>query len=170
MKIIEAMKRVKENKEKISDLQKKIAANTAFLSYETPPYPDTRAKIQEWTQAAHDIVLDNVSLLVRISKTNIATPVTIKLCDKNITKSMAEWIWRRREYAEIDLQTWQQHNDRGLREGKVQSTPGGEPTEIKIVRFYDPVQRDAHMAIYKSEPHLIDAALEVVNAVTDLLD
>jgi len=45
----------------------------------------------------------------------------------------------------------------------------GQPVEVKIVRHYDPVQRDKMMAIYRDEPHLIDAALEVVNATTDLL-
>lgn len=172
MKIIEAMKRIKENKEKITDLQKKISANTAFLSYETPPYgaDKTAAQVQAWTQAAHDIVLDNVALLVRISKTNIATNVTITLGEQRITKTMAEWIWRRREYAAIDFATWSTHNDRGLKEGRVQTVSGGDVTEIKIVRYYDPAQRDAQMAIYRSEPHAIDGALEVVNATTELLD
>ena len=38
MKIIEAMKKVKQNDQKISDLQKKISETCANLSHETPVY------------------------------------------------------------------------------------------------------------------------------------
>jgi hypothetical protein len=41
---------------------------------------------------------------------------------------------------------------------------------VKVVRHFDPVKRDRMAAMYKSEPHEIDAALEVINAVTDLIE
>jgi hypothetical protein len=41
--------------------------------------------------------------------------------------------------------------------------------DIKIIRKYDPEIRDAKIAMYKSEPNLIDSKLEVINAITDLL-
>ncbi len=51
MKIIEAMKRVKANKEKIADLQAKIGNASAHMSHETPLYQEPSAKIREWAQA-----------------------------------------------------------------------------------------------------------------------
>ena len=48
--------------------------------------------------------------------------------------------------------------------------PTGTPVEIKLVRHYDPVKRDRMVAMYKSEAHEIDSALEVINAVTDLIE
>lgn len=172
MKIIEAMKRIKENKEKIVDLQSKISQYHVNMSYETPVYGnDTKAKIDGWLQSAHDIVLDNVKLLTQIGKTNLATQVTITLGDKPLTKSIAEWVWRRREYAQIDFNTWAKLNDRGLKDQlAAATTPGAEPTKITVVRHYDPSNRDFFVAMYKSEPHQIDAALEVINAVTDLIE
>lgn len=167
MKIIEAMKKVKANKEKIADLQIKIANHSAHLSHETPVYEDTAAKVQEWCQSCNDLTLDNVKLLTAISQTNLMTPVTISLGGQNITKNIAEWIWRRREYAELDLKTWNMQTDRGLKEGQAQSSTG-VPFEVKIVRNYDPELRDKKVSLFKSEPHEIDAALEVINAVTDL--
>ena len=103
-----------------------------------------------------------------IARRNLATSVTIELGGKSVTKTIAEWVWRRREYAKLDLLTFSKLTDRGLKEGQGQ-TSTGLPFEVKLVRHYDPSQRDAAMAMYQAEPHQIDAALEVVNATTELL-
>lgn len=164
------MKKIKANKEKIADLQRQIGLYCAHLNFETPTYGiDTGAKIKEWLQACDDISKDNANLLVAIQRTNLATPVTIKLGDNTITKPIAEWVWRRREYAALDLKTWQMLGDRNLREGQTTNSTG-EKVDVKIVRNFDPVHRDKMVAVYKSEPHEIDAAMEVVNAVTDLIE
>lgn len=169
MKIIQAMKQVKANKEQIVDLQGKIATNCAHLNYETPLYgTETGKKIQEWLQGCTDLAQDNIQLLTAIQKTNLATNVTIELGGKQVTKNIAEWVWRRREYAELDQKTFTVLTDRNLKEGQNQTTTG-VAMDIKIVRYYDPVKRDEALAMYRSEPHAIDSALEVVNAVTELL-
>lgn len=59
--------------------------------------------------------------------------------------------------------------DRGLKEGTTKNSQG-ETTEVKIVRYFDPVARDKMVAMFKAEPHVIDASLEVINAVTDLIE
>jgi hypothetical protein len=170
MKIIEAMKRVKANKEKIADLQNKIAQYCVNLSFETPTYgTETGNKIKEWLQSCDDLSKDNAKLLVAIQRTNLATAVTIQLGDNAITKSIAEWVWRRREYAAMDLATWSKLGDRNLKEGQVINS-NSERVDVKIMRHFDPVQRDRMVAVYRSEPHEIDAALEVINAVTDLAE
>jgi hypothetical protein len=168
MKIIEAMKQVKSNKEKIADLQLKIANTCANHTHETPLYPDTKAKVSEWLQSCEDTARDNVGLLLAIQKTNLATNVTIELGGKSVTKCIAEWVWRRREYAAMDSMTWSKLTDRNLKEGFM-PTSTGQQMEIKIVRHYDPVLRDSKLAMYRDEPHRIDAALEVVNATTELV-
>ena len=168
MKLIEAMKKVKQNKEKIADLQNKVSQYCANLSFETPLYgSETKTKINEWLQSCADLTQDNINLLCSIAKTNLATSVTVEIGGKQVTKTIAEWVWRRREYAAIDLATYSKLTDRGLKEGSAQTSPG-VMTEIKLVRHYDPVARDEKVSMYRSEPHLIDAALEVVNAVTEL--
>jgi 2-succinyl-5-enolpyruvyl-6-hydroxy-3-cyclohexene-1-carboxylate synthase len=169
MKIIEAMKRVKANKEKIADLQEKIAKASAHMSHETPLYPDPVAKIREWAQSCCDCGQENIRLLTAIARTNLATTATITLGDRSVIKPLAEWIWRRREYAAIDLATWSKMTDRGLQETRVQ-TSTQVPLELKLVRNYDAAERDKKIAEYRSEKHEIDAALEVVNAVTDLVE
>lgn len=171
MKIIEAMKRVKLNNEKVADLRAKIGQNSAHLSYETPLYGENQAKqVSEWVQSCLDISQENVRLLVAIQRTNLATSVTIDLGGKSVTKSIAEWVWRRRTYAEQDAGTISMLSDRNLKEGLVPSSTGGAPQEVKIVRNFDPALRDAAREVYRSEPHLIDSALEIVNATTDLVE
>ena len=77
MKIIEAMKKVKSNKEKIVDLQNRIALYCVNLSFESPTYGvETAAKVREWLQSCDDISRDNCRLLVAIARTNLATNVT----------------------------------------------------------------------------------------------
>lgn len=170
MKLIEAMKRVKANHQKITDLQALIAKNCASLSYETHAYKDPSGQIREWLQSCIDTSKENTRLLVAISKTNLATPVTINLGGVAVTKSIAEWVWRRREYATIDHKTWSQLSDRGLREGQTPSTTGGEPLKVTILRHFDRAEADKMLAMYKQEPFEIDSALEVANAVTDLIE
>lgn len=170
MKIIEAMKRVKANKEKIADLHQKIKQVSANLNFETPLYgTETAAKINEWLRSCVDTGQENVHLLIAIAKTNMQTNVAITLGDRSVTKTIAEWVWRRREYAGIDLATYQTLTDRNLREGNL-PTSTGIATEVKLIRHYDPVLRDKMTAIFMREPHEIDAALEVVNAITDLVE
>jgi len=163
------MKQVKQNKEKIADLQNKIFQHCANLSFETPLYgSETKTKINEWLQSCTDLTQDNIKLLCSIAKTNLATSVTIEIGGKQVSKTIAEWVWRRREYAAIDRNTYSKLTDRGLKEGSAQTSPG-TMTEIKLVRHFDPTIRDERLSMYQSEPHQIDSALEVTNAVTDLL-
>lgn len=170
MKIIEAMKQVKANKEKIVDLQGKITGVSANLSFETPLYgADTAATINGWLQSCLDLSQRNIHLLTAITRTNLATRVSVEIGERTVTKTIAEWIWRRREYAAIDMGTYSKLTDRGLREGNL-PTSTGMAQQVTIVRHYDPKERDRIVAIFQAEPHAIDAALEVVNAVTDLIE
>lgn len=170
MKIIEAMKRVKMNKEKIADLQGKIATFCANMSYETALYGDrTKAQVEEWIQSCEDTAKENIKLLTAIQRTNMAIFVTIDFGPVKVTRTIAEWIWRRREYAAVDAATWGKLTDRNLREGNVMNSTG-QQVETKIVRHYDPIRRDEKLAMYRSEAKTIDAQLEVVNAITDLME
>lgn len=170
MKIIEAMKRIKLNNEKIGDLQNKIASNSAHLTHETPAYgQEQKWTVDGWVQSALDLTQENARLQLAIQRTNLNIQVTILIDDHTVTKVIAEWVLRRRLYAAIDLATVMKLTDRNLREGRMESSTG-VPIDVKIIRYYDPADRDRRLNIYRSEPHLIDAALEIVNATTDLIE
>lgn len=170
MKLIQAMKKLKDLGVKAEDLRKKVGACCADLTIETAQYPDQKGQIREWIQSHHDILKEILSLRERIQKTNLATSVTIELGGKQVSKSIAAWIHRRRDLAKFEMEMWQRLTDRNLKEQNVQTTPGGPVTEVRIRRYFDAPERDAKIELYRVEPSVIDATLEVTNAVTDLLE
>lgn len=130
MKLIEAMKLIKELQAKAEDIRKKIRDHSADLDYETPMYRDQAGQVQEWLQAHSDILKEILKLRVAIQKTNIVTPVTVQLNGEHVTKTIAEWIHRRRDLANNELGAWSALTDRSLKEGVVASTtPGGAADE-----------------------------------------
>lgn len=169
MKLIEGMKKIKELQQKAADLREKVKQHSAISSLESSVYPDQKKTVGEWIQAHSDVLKEILRLRIAVQKTNLSTPVTIELGTKSVTKTIAEWIHRRRDLAKEELTMWAGLTDRGIKEGMAQG-PAGIPFEIKIVRYYDPAERDAKKELYTSEPHIIDARLEVVNAVTDLIE
>lgn len=171
MKLIEAMKLIKELQVKREDLLAKIKQHCADLDYETPVYPEQAKQVGKWIQATSDILHEILDLRLRIQKTNLATTVTIELDGNKVVKSIAGWIHRRRDLAGHELSAWQALTDRGLREGRLPtSTPGEQAKEVKIRRYYEPLVRDKKIELFRSEPSIIDRTLEVVNATTDLME
>lgn len=169
MKIIEALKKLKSNEGKIADLRMKISQNTARLSYESSQYSDPAAQITEWVQSCRDTMKESERLSHLIHKTNLLTNVTIEIGGKKITKSIDEWIYRRVKGAPSDYSVFQCLTDRNLKETAIKQSDG-TLLEVKIVRAYDAEQRDKALAIFREEPTLIDGALEIINATTDLLE
>lgn len=170
MKLIQAMKKLKDLNTKAQDLRAKVGQFCADLTLETPTYPDQRGKVVEWIQSHGDVLREIMHLRVAIQRTNLQTQVAIELGGKTVTKSIAEWIHRRRDLAKLEQEIWAKLGDRGLKEQNVQTTPGGPVTEIRIRRYFDPQERDRNLELYRSEPSIIDGALEVVNATTDLVE
>lgn len=167
--MIEAMKKLKDLNVKAEDLRKKVATHCAHLNYETPTYADQKGTVAGWIQSHTDLMQEILRLRLAVQRTNLATQVDIELGGKIVKKSLAEWIHRRRDLAKLDLDMWSKLGDRGLKEGTGKNSQD-QVVEIKIIRYFDPKQRDEKMDLYRSEPGTIDATLEVVNAVTDLIE
>lgn len=162
------MKQLKDLGIKAADLQVKVAQHCANLDIETPLYADPKSQVSSWIQSHSDIVKEMLRLRTAIQRTNINTNVTIELGGVQVTKSITEWIHRRRDLANMEMAMWSKLGDRNLKEGQIVSSTGGESRLVKVVRHFDPKERDAKIDLYRSEPSRIDAVLEVSNAVTDL--
>ena len=169
MKLIEALKGIKDLQKKADDLREKIGRCAADLDVETPLYENQKGQVKGWLQAHSDIVKEILRLRIAIQRTNLATDVTIELSGKSVTKTIAEWVHRRRDLAALELSAWKQLTDRGLKEGHIEQTDQ-QKIKVSIVRCYDPEEKDNKIALYDSEPLLIDAKLEIANAVTDLIE
>lgn len=170
MKLIQAMKQLKELMTKAEDLREKVKKFCADLTIETPTYPDQRATVTGWIQSHGDIIKRIGELRLAIQRTNLATMVTIELDGKPVTKPIASWIYRRKDLATLEGTMWAQLTDRNLKEQNLQTAPGGAVTEVRIRRYFDPAERDTKREQYRSEPSIIDGTLEVVNATTDLME
>ncbi len=168
MKIIEGLKMIKDLLRKAEDLRSKIGAHSAYLNFETPLYSDQKNQVSEWLQSHSDILKEIIRLRVAIQRTNVLTKVTIELGEKQVVKSIAEWIHRRRDLAELEKNAWQKLTDRNLKEGTGTNSLS-QTVDIKIVRCFDPKERDNKVSIFSSEPSIIDGKLEIVNAVTELI-
>jgi len=169
MKLIEGLKKIKELQQKASDLRDLVKNNCARSSLETDKYPEQKKKVSGWIQSHSDILKEILRLRIAIQRTNIETSVDIEIGGKTVTKSIAEWIHRRRDLAGEELSMWNVLTDRNIKEGPV-TGPSGDVINMTIVRFYDPSERDNHRELYQSEPIIVDSKLEVTNAVTDLLE
>jgi hypothetical protein len=177
MKIIEAMKHIKDLQQKAEDLVEKVKQHSAHLDYEKPPYGEKQKEIvRGWVQSHRDILMEIEGLKTRIQKTNLAVSLEITLGDNNVTKTIAEWVIRRgagRDKAGLahsELRMWKALTDRELKEKLLPPTvQGGEPIKVAVVRYFDIQERDKYIAALTSEPNQIDAALEVANATTDLV-
>lgn len=171
MKLIQAMKSIKLLMAKADDLKDKVSKYCADLSIETPAYPDQALQVSQWIQSHHDTMKEILRLRLAIQRTNLLTTVAIELSGQTVIKSLAAWIHRRRDLANQEMLLWQALGDRGLRESNFQAVTGSPvTTEIRIRRYFDPVQRDNKVAEFRAEPMTIDGALEVVNATTELID
>ncbi len=170
MKLIQAMKKLKDLKAKAEDLRDKVGKFCADLTIETPMYPDQRGQVAQWMQAHHDVLTEILHLRLAIQGTNLATKVAIELDGKHVTKSIAAWVHRRHDLAKLDMDMWGKLGERGLKEQNVQTTQGGVITEIRIRRYFDPAERDRKIELYRTEPSIIDATLEIVNATTELIE
>lgn len=169
MKIIEALKKTKDLARKVDDLKKRIAQYCADLDFENPTYPDQRAQVDSWIQSANDSIKEILRLRTAIQKTNVNTFVTVTISDKPVKKTIAEWIHRRKDLANLELQVWTSLTDKNLKDGSVQQSDG-KPLKVAVRRYYTPSIRDAKIEELRSEPSLIDGSLEIANAVTDLIE
>lgn len=169
MKLIEALKQSKDLARKADDIKRLARDHCAISSLESQKYPDQAQQVSIWVQSYCDILKEMLRLRLAIQKTNLETEVIIEIDGKNITKTIAAWIHRRRDLAGSELEIWRALSDRNIQEGLGKS-PSGDPIEIRIVRFYDPAEKVRKMEVYASEPSIIDGRLEVVNATTDLIE
>ncbi len=170
MKLIEAMKLIKELQIKAEDLRKKVTTYCANMDFETPAYPDQKNQVAEWIQSHGDVLKEVLKLRLQIQKTNILTLVEMELGGVRVTKTIAEWIHRRRDLAGLEMNIWMGLSDKGLKDQFINpSVQGGALTPVKVRRYFDPVERDNKIELYRTEPGVIDRTLEVINAITNLI-
>lgn len=169
MKIIEALKMLKSLEKKADDIRGLIKKYCCDMSYEEPAYENQKLKVSGWIQAYRDLLREISDLSFRLQRTNVMTMVEIEIDGKVVKKSIAEWIMRRRKLCPMELAMWDDVGDNNLREGIFRLSTG-DVKEARVRRYYDVEERDKRRASLSNEPFLIDGKLEIVNAITDLVN
>jgi hypothetical protein len=175
LKIIEALKKTKDLLRKAEDIRKKIADNCADLEIETPAYGTAEQQtkqISEWLQAHSDILKEIEKLRLSIQRTNLVNEIPVEVTDgKHVVKSIAAWIHRRKDLAKFEANAWRNLTNKGLSARNYQPDIKVEEFKVANVRkFFNQQERDQKVEDYTSEPSRIDAALEIANATTDLIE
>lgn len=171
MKLIEAMKSIKRIQNRIEAKNSKIREHAARLENEEEHY--TREDVQRMVQSNIDSIAEIARARLAITATNLATSVTIKIGDEHVTKPIAYWILRRRELADLERSVIGSLNDRNLQPVayKIENKEGPDEVGVhNVVRNFSIKGRDERMSALSEEPALIDAALEIANATTDLVE
>lgn len=130
MKIIEGLEGIKALKKKQEKLITEIKASKT-----------SKPSLAEDVEHLSGEIL---SISIQIQKTNLVTPVTICINGLDITRSIAEWILRRRALANTDWRAWK---------------------ELPATK-----QQREKEAAYNLEASMIEAFLLKTNQTTDLLD
>ncbi len=175
MKLIEGLKKTKDLLRKADDLRAKIAAYCADLDADVPAYgtPDKQtAQIAEWLQAHSDVLKEIERLRLAIQKTNLVVGVDVEVTDgKHVQKSIAAWIHRRKDLAKMEAAAWAGLTNKNLKAQPYKMTATTDEVKIANIRkYYDQKTRDEKVENFTSEPSRIDAALEIANAVTDMVE
>lgn len=169
MKIIEALKQTKDLERKSKDILEKIQKYCADMDYETAVYADQRTEVGKWLQSYRDIVREIGRLKFCLSKTNVTIKVTIVIDGNEITKTICEWIERRKKLCAMERLAYANLSNRGLKDVRMQQS-AGQIIESRVRYYFDPLLKDKMMDILGAEPSLIDSKLEIINATTDLIE
>jgi len=171
--IVEALKLKKRLNKKLEDLREKIGEYCAHYDNEKPVYGSEekqKATVDGWVQAHHDIVKKIEDVSIAIQKTNLVTEVEIHLGGIPVKKTISQWIIRRQALAQQEAACYSVLTDRKLRDKEIMASDGKTKQTIRVVRYYDPTEKDLKLDTYKNEPSMIDSKLEVVNATTQLVE
>jgi hypothetical protein len=174
MKIIEALKGIKDLQRKADDIKKKIAENCADLDADAPAYGTVEAQtkqVADWLQAISDILKEIEKLRIAIQKTNLAVEVSVEVSEgKRVTKSIAAWIHRRKDLSKSEASAWAALNNKNLKAQPYRLSQTSDEVKVANVRkYYNQAERDKKVKEFTSEPSRIDSTLEITNATTDLV-
>lgn len=177
MKLIEGMKETKHTLRKMEDMRKKISTYCADLDVMQPTYGSAeaqKAKVSEWLQSHHDLALKLTKLKKDILRTNLATTIAIKVGGTDVPRTITEWVIRRREIINLEVNALSALTDRDLAQRGLRTLGSREEADkLKNARvrfYYDASERDKQLEILKEERESIDKALEIANATTDLME
>jgi len=173
MALIEGMKKLKVLEKRIDRNTERILMYSSAPSNEKPTFGDEkeqRKQVQELIQSNKDLLTEYLHLKQRVDMTNLATRVTIgkrefKLIDllvlrRGLAKKMEKTYHAlSTDYADKRLAQMQRN---------IALQAGEKPPHA--LRFYDENEKFANLQEWQGLQDEIETRLEVINAVTSLVE
>lgn len=171
MKIIEALKNLKTIEKRMEANCGKIAQYCSYISCETPVFETEqrqRQEVESLIQANGDLQKEYLRLKVAIERSNIETNVFVS--GKNY--KISELITIRRGLGTFMRKTYESLNP-GPSVNKITAVyrSGMDATNPpRIIQLYKETEKNERMKEIEELLASIDAALEITNATTDLVE
>lgn len=172
MKIIEGLKELKLIESKMKKNNEKIEKYSSILDNERPQFESESHQIQEvknLVQSNKDLQERYLELKAAIERTNLSTKVKIDGQAKEHT--IYELIIIKRKLGDLIKQTYTSMNTKqaASRLSSSRSSLGGSIAP-KVVPLYDERTKNEALDAHENFMSVIDGRLEVVNAVTDIIE
>lgn len=172
MKIIEAMKEAKLIEKKIRKNNELITEYSSALDNEKLPFLTEEEQIKEvkkLVQSNIDLEERYISLKVAIDRTNLATKVSIEGAKREYT--IFELLVIKRKFGKTMIEKYTSMNGskaeaKRMSYGRL-SSEGKAPS---VIKFYDEREKNNNINDIENFLAKIDSRLEVVNAVTDIIE
>lgn len=169
MKIIEGMKRLRLIEKKMDQNKLHITQYASTLSTERPFFGSDdaqRKEVASLIQSNNDLMTEYLKIKKQIEQTNL--DVGVNIMGKAYT--LSDLLIIKRKLAEQMTTTYESLNT-NYADTKIRSaglTPEGKRPEI--VRMYDEKQKNEELNFWMELSSQIESKLEVVNAITDLVE
>jgi len=170
MKIIEAMKKLKVILKRLQDNTQQIAAYSSILSTEKPAFgseEEQRRKVKALVQANNDLLGEYLTLKQQIEATNLK--ITVEIGGKKWT--ISELLVIKRVLAQYMVNTYNAMTtasaEQRMKAGFGKTAEGSSPLAL---RMFEEKDRLDGISKWQDIYSNIDSRLEVVNAMTDLVD
>lgn len=168
MKIIEGMKHLRLLEKRMDSNNQRINQYSAMVSNERPYFVDDEAQRKEINalkQSNKDLWQEFMLIKRHIELTNLYTIVELS----GVKYFISDLLVLRRTLKTYIEDTFQSMNDKEAyyRLSKLQKT--GD-TPLTVIRYYDENKKHEELNSWQELFNSIDSRLEVVNAVTDLME
>ena len=170
MKIIEGLKELKLIESRMKKNAEQIEKYSSVLDTERCHFENEAVQtreVEQLVQANKDLQERYLQLKISIEHTNLATKVQIEGQKKDY--SIYELIIIKRKLGSLIKQTYEAMNRKQADMRRIKSMTS-QATPVKVITLYDERKKNEALENHEKLMSNIDGRLEVVNAVTDLIE
>lgn len=157
----------------IADRAKRLGVICSKLSddtsYEYKTAEGQSTAVKELIQGTIDKITHLGALKHAVTFLNATTSLTLRLGDKDVTKTVDQWIARKDIGIPMTQAVLSALKPRHLEKDRIQVDAAGAKTLVQVVRFYDEAQKDKALELLLEEERAIETALDKYNCTTEIL-